>query len=1307
MSQSLDFLESWVHAPSADQNSPQHWPFSILNNIASHLSSNADCLNFALTHPNWLSVGLESLYSYPKFSSESSLLSFLRIAKNKRSILLRANGYSMIPPLKYSYPNHLLQNSCPKITSIYDCLFFYSFDSFSQFKHLYADSKLSDPNILVNLARACTSLSKLSFYAHTLNDTQIITLTQKCHSLKALHIVGFPTSNANTTTSFFKSLKSLKSLTLNLDLDVPDSIWTAIQNCSRNLVNLDLHVPSLTPSLITMLHNCSNLSTLKISGQNIIFPKHSLAKIISNNPKLSSISLQISEVDVLDISSIFQNCFNLTSLELICPQSNSEQNYITLPDFDLTFNAFKIQHLIFDGIDFTKKTFGRLFSNLKFIKTIVLANLPRLSPGSLTRMSMTSSSLVGINIHGCLNINDSFLNHLADNHSNSLLILHIKDLPIDSVSQLQQKLSRLCNVKSLKVLGEEVIKKPIEFTEKSCFISNAHSYNKSNSFPPNKGQNQEENTIHTERGQFNSSKKRSFTQSNNYDDFSTSFIDHTTFNDLNNVEVGRSNKLDSSNNVKDGAQNLFDPINHKHADEDILFDDHSIGNSNRRNSIDNLENEASYKRIAYHNSHRDSSTHNSYPQPRSFSSNPPTKKNISELSSPLSSFNNFVKSNRAVIDVNPQSVQRSDSSISNNQVSNRPPNALLKSALKKSNNTPFSNPSNDNTDSSNDPWVSSDQFAKMMNLSNSYTKPISDKNDKINGPVDSFHSYQNDEISDLDYNDPEDLDIYPDDDFFSNQIPSRSSSRLQKSVSFKNISSSPVTDSFDFEEDPQLVENTKFNSMSSSFTNRNNSFNFNSFMQNSNGSKPTPAIKSTSFEPKDDKRSTRTGFSDSDSDQNDFVSTNNPKVYKKIDQDSNTIFPQSSELVHKPSQLRLIKSSSINFNDPTTNNPTSISTESNSQKFSLDTSETNLVKFNPLINAHNLIQTPGFSPSFMANANQPFGYNYNPNYRPAFNPGINPALNPNFRQSLFPGFMPNFNPLYNPMFNPMLNPNYVQNLNPNLSSNFSPSINHSITPATQQTPIPKLTSNFNHTPNKSRTPNFNANSNQKYRPGFKKTPNSNNTPSYKRNGSMFSNNLQNNNKFKTNFSNSSQNRGRSQSFSGGYKVNPSFSGNSSNQQREANNGQYRNAQNTNENSGNYENSDFSGNNFRKNNSHERLVPNKDSKLQYRKPISFNSARNSFGNNNNLQNTPKPRENNSSANKSNIEISKNTSNQLGAEVDDEQNDEYESLFSGPQDAKLDNPEDASDQDEIILELSVETPKMGCESLVVRKVSNFYC
>ncbi|OMJ15338.1 hypothetical protein AYI69_g8226, partial [Smittium culicis] len=25
MSQSLDFLESWVHAPSADQNSPQHW----------------------------------------------------------------------------------------------------------------------------------------------------------------------------------------------------------------------------------------------------------------------------------------------------------------------------------------------------------------------------------------------------------------------------------------------------------------------------------------------------------------------------------------------------------------------------------------------------------------------------------------------------------------------------------------------------------------------------------------------------------------------------------------------------------------------------------------------------------------------------------------------------------------------------------------------------------------------------------------------------------------------------------------------------------------------------------------------------------------------------------------------------------------------------------------------------------------------------------------------------------------------------------------------------------------------------------
>ncbi|OMJ07461.1 hypothetical protein AYI70_g12141 [Smittium culicis] len=1168
MSQSLDFFsESWVDSPSSDQNSPQHWPFSILNKIASHLSSNADCFNFALVHPNWLSVGLENLYSYPKFSSESSLLSFLRIAKNKRSILLRAKGYSMIPPLKFSYPNLLLQNSCPKTTSIYDCLFFYSFDSFSQFKHLYADSKLSDPNLLVNLARTCTSLSKLSFYAHNLNDTQIITLTQKCHSLKALHIVGLPTSSTNTLISFFKSLKSLKSLTLKLELEIADSIWSAIQTYSHNLVNLDIHVPSLTSSLITMLHNCSNLTSLKISGQNIIFPKHSLAKIISNNPKLSSISLQISQVDVLDVSTIFQNCFNLTSLELIYSKNNPEQNFITLPDFDLAFNAFKIQHLVLDGIDFTKKTFGRLFSNLKFIKTIVLANLPRLSPGSLTRLSMTSSRLLGINIHGCLSINDSFLNHLADNHSNSLLILHIKDLPIDSVSQLQQKLSRLCNVKSLKVLGEEVIKKPIEFTEKSCFVSNTHSSNKFNGFSANKGQNLEESIIHTERGQFNSSKKRTFTQSNNYDNFNTSFINHNTFNDLNDVDIGRSNKLDSFNNVKDGEQNLFDPINHKHADEDILFDDPSISNSYRRNSFDNLENEANYKRIAHHNSHRDSSTHNSYSQPRPFSSNRTTSNNISELSSPLSSFNNFVKSNRAIIDVNPQSVQRSDSSISKNQVSRRPPNALLKSALKKSNITPFSNPSNDNTESSNDPWVSSDQFAKMMNLSNSYTNSTYDKTDRINNPIDNFHSYQNDEISDVDYNDPEDLDIYPNDGVFSNQIPSRSNSRLQKSVSFKNISSSPVTDSFDFEEDPQLVENTKFNSLSSSYNNFSNSFNFNSFIQKSNGSKPKPAIKSLPFESKDDKRSTRTGFSDSDSDQNDFDSSNNPKVFKKIGQDSSATLSQSSELVHKPSQLNLIKSSSINFNDPTTNNPTSISTESNNQKPALDSSETNLVKFNPLINANNLIQTSGFNPSFMTNANQPFSYNFNPNYRPAFNPGINPALNPNFRQNLFPGFMPNFNPLYNPMFNPMINPNYVQNLNPNLSSGFNPVINHGITPATHQTPIPKQTSNFIYTPNKSRTPNFNANNNQKYRPGFKKTPNSNKSPNYKRNGGVFTNNLQNNNKFKTNFSTGNQNRGRSQSFSGGYKANPSFSENSSYQQRTTNNGQYRNAQNSNENSG--------------------------------------------------------------------------------------------------------------------------------------------
>ncbi|OMJ07460.1 hypothetical protein AYI70_g12140 [Smittium culicis] len=74
-------------------------------------------------------------------------------------------------------------------------------------------------------------------------------------------------------------------------------------------------------------------------------------------------------------------------------------------------------------------------------------------------------------------------------------------------------------------------------------------------------------------------------------------------------------------------------------------------------------------------------------------------------------------------------------------------------------------------------------------------------------------------------------------------------------------------------------------------------------------------------------------------------------------------------------------------------------------------------------------------------------------------------------------------------------------------------------------------------------------------------------------------------------------------------------------------------------------------------------------------------------------------------KSNIEIDKNTSNQLDAEIDDEQNDEFESLFSGTQDTKLNDSEGVSDRDEIILELSVETPKMGCESLVVRKVSNF--
>ncbi|OLY84067.1 hypothetical protein AYI68_g1775 [Smittium mucronatum] len=473
------YLQGWSQN-SVD--SPQNWPPAILQRISQYLASSKDCLEFSLTHPDWTPYGLDTLWTCPKFKYEEALLSFLRLAKSKRHLLQKVVGYDMISPTKYSYPTHLSDSDNSEVTKIYDLLFFYNFEQELEDKFSIANTKLADPNILVNLAKISNNLRKLAFYGYNITDNHLSFLSRICQNLTCIEIVGFPDTDLKLLGSFFKSLKSLTSLTLKSSNPIPDIVWNAIESHPHLLTSIDLFIPSSSPGLISALLKCTGLINLRISGGDVVFGQNILKTLISNNPGLKSIHIKSSDIDFQDLYTILESCSNLYHLELINPDIPRNS---PVPDIEFSVSCYNLQHLILDGIELSKKTYSRLFGHFKFLKTIVLANLSRLSSGPLTRLSQISQCILGLYIYNCPGINDSFLIPLADKHSNSLLILHIKGLPIESVQLLQNKLINFSKVKILKIIGEETFKKTIEFNEKSHLSIANSSDSLSNNLQPN------------------------------------------------------------------------------------------------------------------------------------------------------------------------------------------------------------------------------------------------------------------------------------------------------------------------------------------------------------------------------------------------------------------------------------------------------------------------------------------------------------------------------------------------------------------------------------------------------------------------------------------------------------------------------------------------------------------------------------------------------------------------------------------------------------------------------------------------------
>ncbi|OLY80103.1 hypothetical protein AYI68_g5806 [Smittium mucronatum] len=442
----------WLYDDPSDDSEAKNWPTKILDRICSFLPTPKDKLQFSLVHSNWKHVGLDVLWRYPTFYSESSLLLFLSQIKLQRSRLHNVNGFNLAnPPMDSIYGPY-----CTSKTRLQGELSSMKTD----YSLLDSNSKLADPNVLSVLIRSSNNISHLSIFAVNLRNSDVPMLFQLSSKLQSLEINGIPSDSSVNLAPFFRSLKKVRSLKLRFGSAVNPEILRSILALSSSLEIFELYANDCRHELKELLSKTSNLRKLVISGDRNMIDDTILKDLSFNNPNLLSLAVESQFATPEGIVHPLINCTNLISLE--CSIYNSVSNNLS-HNYN-KINSKNISTLILNNVPFPTEFFHRLFIQNPKLSIVSLSNISSITSQSIISLAKNSIALQGLALKGCNLIQNSVIEALSQFQNFSLTSLIISECSIESSGLINNSLQKFQNIQCLSILGQELVKRKYEIT---------------------------------------------------------------------------------------------------------------------------------------------------------------------------------------------------------------------------------------------------------------------------------------------------------------------------------------------------------------------------------------------------------------------------------------------------------------------------------------------------------------------------------------------------------------------------------------------------------------------------------------------------------------------------------------------------------------------------------------------------------------------------------------------------------------------------------------------------------------------------
>ncbi|KAI9022226.1 hypothetical protein CLU79DRAFT_751754 [Phycomyces nitens] len=290
--------EAWDFEIDTQENSSANLPYSIVKQICRFLPTQHDRYVACFIHPSWLAAATDVLWESPEIRHPDTLPCFVQAVKSSKRSALSVR--------------HL--NLCVHDT-IYPTLFKPIVHSTLK-RHMIKTIPLSNPQIILFLARQCEKLKSLTIYGWNIERTHLEQLAAILGDINSLRIIG-NNSNIKQPFEMITFLPNLTNLTLDGDFVLTQEYTATIASRCHKLVNLQLSLKNVSINALAAL--CSGqlqLEHLVLTDASELNDGY-VTRILGSFPRLSYFGLQGTSgitTEVLNIA--LTKCSELTTLDI-------------------------------------------------------------------------------------------------------------------------------------------------------------------------------------------------------------------------------------------------------------------------------------------------------------------------------------------------------------------------------------------------------------------------------------------------------------------------------------------------------------------------------------------------------------------------------------------------------------------------------------------------------------------------------------------------------------------------------------------------------------------------------------------------------------------------------------------------------------------------------------------------------------------------------------------------------------------------------------------------------------------------------